>query len=92
LRDGFGFPPESRNITFTFLIDGSEVEWSLGMALALFSDVKDSDKTSATSGSVGNKTKDKNVTTQDDGWHANQSSTNLSVPPLQFTTMAGESG
>jgi hypothetical protein len=38
LRDGFGFHPESRDITFTFLVDGSEVEWSLGMALALFSD------------------------------------------------------
>jgi Golgi nucleoside diphosphatase len=35
LRDGFGFPPESRDITFTFLVDGSEVEWTLGMALAL---------------------------------------------------------
>jgi hypothetical protein len=35
LRDGYGFAPESRDITFTFLVDGSEVEWSLGMALAL---------------------------------------------------------
>jgi len=35
LKDGFGFAPESRDITFTFLVDGSEVEWSLGMALAL---------------------------------------------------------
>lgn len=35
LRDGFGFHPSSRDITFTFLVDGSEVEWSLGMALAL---------------------------------------------------------
>ena len=35
LRDGFGFPPESRDITFTFLVDGSEVEWTLGMALAM---------------------------------------------------------
>lgn len=35
LRDGFGFAPESRDIEFTFLVDGSEVEWSLGMALAL---------------------------------------------------------
>jgi hypothetical protein len=35
LRDGFGFAPESRDITFTFLVDGSEVEWSLGMALVL---------------------------------------------------------
>eukprot|EP00527_Entomoneis_sp_CCMP2396_P001623 CAMPEP_0198145860 /NCGR_PEP_ID=MMETSP1443-20131203/25831_1 /TAXON_ID=186043 /ORGANISM="Entomoneis sp., Strain CCMP2396" /LENGTH=513 /DNA_ID=CAMNT_0043809613 /DNA_START=495 /DNA_END=2036 /DNA_ORIENTATION=- len=35
LKDGFGFSPESRDITFTFLVDGSEVEWSLGMALSL---------------------------------------------------------
>lgn len=35
LKDGFGFAPESRDITFAFLVDGSEVEWSLGMALAL---------------------------------------------------------
>jgi hypothetical protein len=35
LRDGFGFHPSSRDITFAFLVDGSEVEWSLGMALAL---------------------------------------------------------
>lgn len=34
LRDGFGFHPESRDITFSFLVDGSEVEWSLGMALS----------------------------------------------------------
>jgi Golgi nucleoside diphosphatase len=33
LRDGFGFAPESRDITFCFLVDGSEVEWSLGYAL-----------------------------------------------------------
>jgi hypothetical protein len=35
LKDGFGLHPDSRDITFTFLVDGSEVEWSLGMALAL---------------------------------------------------------
>jgi len=40
LRDGFGFAPESRDITFTFLVDGSEVEWSLGMALALHAEDK----------------------------------------------------
>ena len=33
LRDGFGFRPESRDITFTFLVNGDEVEWSLGLAL-----------------------------------------------------------
>lgn len=33
LRDGYGFAPHSRDITFTFLVDGDEVEWSMGMAL-----------------------------------------------------------
>lgn len=37
LKDGYGFHPESRDITFTFLVDGSEVEWTLGMALSLHS-------------------------------------------------------
>jgi Golgi nucleoside diphosphatase len=35
LKDGFGFHPSSRDITFTFLVDGSEVEWTLGMALSM---------------------------------------------------------
>jgi Golgi nucleoside diphosphatase len=35
LRDGFGFHPSSRDITFCFLVDGSEVEWSLGLALSM---------------------------------------------------------
>jgi len=35
LRDGYGFHPESRDITFSFLVDGSEVEWTLGMVLAM---------------------------------------------------------
>jgi len=35
LRDGFGFRPSSRDITFTFLVDGDEVEWTLGLALAM---------------------------------------------------------
>jgi hypothetical protein len=26
LKDGFGLHPDSRDITFTFLVDGSEVE------------------------------------------------------------------
>ena len=34
LRDGFGFHPSSRDITFTQWVDGNEVEWSLGMALS----------------------------------------------------------
>jgi len=35
LKDGFGFDPTSREITFTFMIDGDEVEWTLGLALAM---------------------------------------------------------
>ncbi|GAX14065.1 hypothetical protein FisN_5Lh008 [Fistulifera solaris] len=35
LRDGFGFSMDSRDITFTFLVDGNEVEWGLGMVLSL---------------------------------------------------------
>lgn len=38
LRDGFGFELESRNITFTYLVDGSEVDWSLGMAISHFAE------------------------------------------------------
>ena len=41
LRDGFGFDPDSRDITFTFLVDGSEVEWSLGMAVSSFAEESD---------------------------------------------------
>jgi len=36
LRDGFGFHPSSRDITFTHSVGGNEVEWSLGMALSEF--------------------------------------------------------
>lgn len=38
LRDGYGFEPSSRSITFTYDIDGSEVEWTLGMVLSLYSE------------------------------------------------------
>lgn len=38
LRDGYGFHPSSRDITFSFDIDGSEVEWALGMVLSLYSE------------------------------------------------------
>lgn len=34
LRDGFGFHPSARDITFTQWVEGNEVEWSLGMALS----------------------------------------------------------
>jgi len=36
LRDGFGFHPSSRDITFTHRVSGNEVEWSLGMVLSEF--------------------------------------------------------
>ena len=42
LKDGFGFHPSSRDITFTFLVDGDEVEWTLGMALAMNADERGS--------------------------------------------------
>jgi hypothetical protein len=35
LKDGYGFDSSSRDITFTFLLDGDEVEWTLGMALSI---------------------------------------------------------
>jgi Golgi nucleoside diphosphatase len=38
LKDGYGFHPASRDITFTFLVDGSEVEWTLGMALSIYAE------------------------------------------------------
>eukprot|EP00551_Chaetoceros_affinis_P007341 CAMPEP_0203676228 /NCGR_PEP_ID=MMETSP0090-20130426/23926_1 /ASSEMBLY_ACC=CAM_ASM_001088 /TAXON_ID=426623 /ORGANISM="Chaetoceros affinis, Strain CCMP159" /LENGTH=712 /DNA_ID=CAMNT_0050542717 /DNA_START=348 /DNA_END=2486 /DNA_ORIENTATION=- len=44
LRDGFGFSAHSRDITYSFLVDGSEVEWSLGMAISLFAQEKEEDK------------------------------------------------
>jgi len=37
LRDGYGFDPTSRQITFTYLVNGSEVEWALGLALSSYS-------------------------------------------------------
>ena len=40
LRDGFGFHPQSRDITFTQWVEGNEVEWSLGMVLAEFAAAK----------------------------------------------------
>ncbi len=38
LRDGFGFDIHSRDITYSFHVDGSEVEWSLGMAIKSYAD------------------------------------------------------
>jgi hypothetical protein len=34
LKHGYGFPGDTRNITFVLDIDGMEVEWTLGYALA----------------------------------------------------------
>jgi len=41
LRDGFGFHPSSRDITFSFHVDGSEVEWSMGLAMSLYARQRD---------------------------------------------------
>ena len=46
LKDGFGFHPSSRDITFTFLLDESEVEWTLGMALSMNAEETSLDETS----------------------------------------------
>jgi apyrase len=35
LRDGFGFDPGARDITYALDVNDSEVEWTLGMALVL---------------------------------------------------------
>ncbi|CAM9318790.1 unnamed protein product, partial [Discosporangium mesarthrocarpum] len=34
LRDGYGFPEHSRNVTFALEAEGMEVEWTLGFALS----------------------------------------------------------
>mmetsp|Transcript_38387 Transcript_38387/g.65580 ORF Transcript_38387/g.65580 Transcript_38387/m.65580 type:complete len:706 (-) Transcript_38387:62-2179(-) len=44
LRDGFGFHPSSRDITFTQWVSGNEVEWSLGMVLSEFAAEKGMEK------------------------------------------------
>ena len=62
LKDGFGFHPKSRDITFTFLVDGSEVEWSLGMALALHAEEMSMDSPSRKKRGV----KHNNSTSQDE--------------------------
>lgn len=57
LKDGFGFAPESRDITFTFLVDGNEVEWTLGMALVLQQEKqKSSQRKSGTTGRTASAT------------------------------------
>jgi len=32
LRDGYGFDPSSRNVIYTYDIDGTEIEWTFGLA------------------------------------------------------------
>jgi len=69
LRDGFGFHPESRDITFTFLVDGSEVEWSLGMALSLYAEEQQhaqSDGTSSHSSTVTTGGSETNMTSDEE--------------------------
>lgn len=52
LKDGFGFHPSSRDITFTFLVDGGEVEWTLGMALSMNAEKAALDGSSAQNPSI----------------------------------------
>lgn len=75
LRDGFGFDVDSRDITFTFLVDGSEVEWTLGMALALRAQQR---KTVGNSGSIGSSSSEEckvqHTTIASPGSHSTSSS------------------
>ena len=52
LRDGFGFHPSSRDITFTQWVEGNEVEWSLGMALSEFAAEKGKQSESTNDGDI----------------------------------------
>lgn len=38
LRDGYGFDPRTRDISYIFDVQSSEVEWTLGHALSLYSE------------------------------------------------------
>lgn len=38
LEDGYGLDPERRDVSFVYLVNNTEVEWSLGMAMALRSE------------------------------------------------------
>lgn len=60
LKDGFGFDPTSRDITFSFLVDGSEVEWTLGMALSMNAEE------SAVDNQADQRTEKINITFKDD--------------------------
>jgi len=48
LKDGYGFHPSSRDITFTFLVNGDEVEWSLGLALSMHAEQHNQQQTTPT--------------------------------------------
>ena len=67
LRDGFGFHPSSRDITFTHHIDGSEVEWALGMVLSLFSETQSDKDTSEESSNQWTKNNTENCKKYGDG-------------------------
>ncbi|CAN0339570.1 unnamed protein product, partial [Laminaria digitata] len=41
LRDGYGFPEHSRNVTYALESDGMELEWTLGYALVELAQFKE---------------------------------------------------
>ena len=84
LRDGFGFHPQSRDITFTFLVDGSEVEWSLGMALALFSDEGSQESDDS------RENRNSTVTTEEKTWRESGPATN--IPSSSYKKLVSNSG
>ena len=85
LRDGFGFDPSSRDITFTFLVDGSEVEWSLGMAIAL--NAQELEQSSMSSSTETTIPHDINAThRKSDGHGARMVEPNAAIPSLSFTS------
>lgn len=48
LQHGFGFDPQARSIEFALDVNGSEVEWTLGMALVLWNNDRRADRESET--------------------------------------------
>ena len=86
LRDGFGFHPQSRDITFTFLVDGSEVEWSLGMALTLFSEINSTESNTESSAECSVTEEDRNSTE----WR--ERGANSDLPSSSFATLVTNSG
>ncbi|CAM9563237.1 unnamed protein product, partial [Scytosiphon promiscuus] len=47
LRDGYGFPEHSRNVTFALETNGMELEWTLGYALAELARAREDDDEAA---------------------------------------------